>query len=46
MSLAAVARPVDEPVDHVRRTDDGAEVTGLERDVVRGEVHFTVVFDA
>lgn len=45
MALAPVTRPFDEPIDGVGVADDGAEVARSERDVVRGEVDLSVVFD-
>ena len=45
VAFAAVAGPLDEAIDGVRRADDGAEVAGDEHDVVGGEVDLAAVFD-
>ena len=45
VAFASVAGPVDEPVDGVGIADDGAQIAGLEHDLVRGEINLCVVFD-
>ena len=45
MPLAAVAGPFDELVDDVGCADHGAQIAGLQHDVVRGQVDVAVVLD-